>query len=94
MPTASECRAYRVRVPTTAQPARQAPLGGSAASYRGRMDTTDGMSDAEKRHDQLTAAPNATEADAKERILVTDHEGTTRIDIAEDAPVRPGDPRD
>lgn len=54
-------------------------------------DTT-GMSDDEKRHDQLTAAPNATEDDARPRIEVTEHDGVTRIDIADDAPVRPGDP--
>ncbi|MCX6501540.1 MAG: hypothetical protein NT132_03890 [Microbacterium sp.] len=50
------------------------------------------MSDDEKRHDQLTAAPNATEDDARPRIEVTEHDGVTRIDIADDAPVRPGDP--
>jgi hypothetical protein len=55
------------------------------------VDTT-GMSDEEKRHDQLTTAPNATEEDAKPRIEVSEHDGVTRIDIAEDAPVRPGDP--
>lgn len=44
----------------------------------------------EKRHDQLTAAPDATEADAAPRIEVSEHDGNTRIDIAADAPVRPG----
>lgn len=44
----------------------------------------------EKRHDQLTAAPDATEADAAPRIEVSEHDGNTRIDIAPDAPVRPG----
>ena len=44
----------------------------------------------EKRHDQLTAAPDATEADAAPRIEVSEHDGTTRIDIAPDAAVRPG----
>lgn len=53
-----------------------------------------GMSDEEKRHDQLTRAPHATEEDAKPRIVVSEHDGVTRIDIAEDAPVRPSDPRD
>ena len=52
------------------------------------------MSDEEKRRDQLTSAPNATEGDAKPRIVVSEHDGVTRIDIAEDAPVRPSDPRD
>lgn len=44
----------------------------------------------EKRHDQLTTAPDATEADAAPRIEVSEHDGNTRIDIAPDAPVRPG----
>ena len=56
-----------------------------------RTDDT-GMTDDEKRHDQLTTAPNATEEDAKPRIEVSEHDGVTRIDIADDAPVRPGDP--
>ncbi|MEV7694123.1 hypothetical protein AB0N73_12445 [Microbacterium sp. NPDC089189] len=58
------------------------------------MRTVDvmGMTDEEKRHDQLTTAPNATEADAAPRIVVSDHDGVTRIDIAEDAAVRPGEP--
>ncbi|HWS50114.1 MAG TPA: multidrug transporter [Microbacterium sp.] len=50
----------------------------------------DQMTDEEKRHDQLTAAPDATEADAAPRIEVSEHDGITRIDIAPDAPVRPG----
>jgi len=48
------------------------------------------MTSAEKRHDQLTAAPDATEADAAPRIEVSEHDGNTRIDIAPEAPVRPG----
>lgn len=48
------------------------------------------MTSEEKRHDQLTAAPDATEADAAPRIEVTEREGVTRIDIAPDAAVRPG----
>ncbi len=44
----------------------------------------------EKRHDQLTTAPDATEEDAAARIEVTEKDGVTRIDIAEDAEVRPG----
>jgi hypothetical protein len=57
------------------------------------MGTEDQMTDEEKRHDQLTSAPNATEEDAKPRIVVSDRgDGVKRIDIAEDAPVRPGDP--
>jgi hypothetical protein len=48
------------------------------------------MTSEEKRHDQLTAAPDATEADAAPRIEVTERDGVTRIDIAPDAAVRPG----
>lgn len=53
-------------------------------------DTTEEMTSEQKRHDQLTSAPDATEADAAPRIEVSEHEGTTRIDIAPDAAVRPG----
>ncbi|WP_378148571.1 multidrug transporter [Cnuibacter sp. UC19_7] len=44
----------------------------------------------QKRHDQLTTAPKATEADAEPRIRVseTDH-GTKRIDWRDDADVSP-----
>jgi hypothetical protein len=49
---------------------------------------------AEKRHDQLTTAPNAVESDADPRIDVTEQPGKpTRIDIRDDAAVRPGDAR-
>lgn len=51
------------------------------------------MSDqsADDRRDQLTSAPNATEADAAPRIEVSITEaGDTRIEIREDAAVRPG----
>jgi hypothetical protein len=52
-----------------------------------------GMTDEEKRRDQLLAAPGAVESDAAPRIDVTDRgNGITRIDIRDDAPVRPGDP--
>lgn len=51
----------------------------------------DGISDDEKRRDQLLAAPNAVEADAAPRIDVTRRDGVTRIDIRDDAQVRPGD---
>jgi hypothetical protein len=54
---------------------------------------TDSMSDDEKRHDQLTRASNSTEADAAPRIVVTEQaDGPTRIDVADTAVVRPGDP--
>ena len=47
----------------------------------------------ENRHDQLTSAPESTEADAAPRIEVSEGEnGATRIDIADDAAVRPSDP--
>jgi hypothetical protein len=49
------------------------------------------MTDDEKRHDQLTTAPKATEADAAPRIHVTNRpSGAKRIDIADTAVVRPG----
>lgn len=58
------------------------------------MHTEDtGMTDEEKRRDQLLAAPDAVEEDAAPRIDVTHPEdGVTRIDIRDDAAVRPGDP--
>ena len=52
---------------------------------------TEAMTPAEKRHDQLTSAPDATEADAAPRIdVTTTPAGDTRIDIRDDAAVRPG----
>jgi len=51
-----------------------------------------GMTDEEKRRDQLTSAPDAVESDADPRIDVTHRDGVTRIDIRDDADVRPGDP--
>ena len=54
-------------------------------------DPTDMTAD-EKRRDQLLAAPGAVESDADPRIEVTEHDGVTRIDIAPDAAVRPGNP--
>jgi hypothetical protein len=56
-----------------------------------RADRT-GMTDEEKRRDQLTSAPNAVGSDADPRIDVTHRDGVTRIDIRDDADVRPGDP--
>lgn len=53
-------------------------------------EADDGMTSEEKRHDQLTSAPEATEADAAPRIEVSEHDGNTRIDIVPDAAVRPG----
>lgn len=48
------------------------------------------MTPEEKRHDQLTTAPDATEKDAAPRVKVTEREGVTRVDILDDAEVRPG----
>jgi hypothetical protein len=65
---------------------------------RGMDDATNGragrheMTDEEKRRDQLLAAPGAVESDAAPRIEVSEHDGVTRIDIAPDADVRPGNP--
>ncbi|MCI2959138.1 multidrug transporter [Agromyces atrinae] len=50
------------------------------------------MTPEEKRHDQLTTAPKASESDAAPRITVTDDDGVKRIDIADTAAVRPGEP--
>jgi hypothetical protein len=55
-----------------------------------RSADTEEMTREQKRHDQLTAAPDSTQADAAPRIEVSEHDGVTRIDIAADAPVRPG----
>lgn len=45
----------------------------------------------EKRHDQLTRAPKSDESDAAPRITVSESPtGTTRIDVADTAKVRPG----
>lgn len=56
----------------------------------GSGTTDSGMTDEEKRRDQLLAAPDAVEEDAAPRIDVTEREGVTRIDIRDDAQVRPG----
>ncbi|MDN3495330.1 hypothetical protein QL996_05275 [Planococcus sp. APC 4015] len=50
------------------------------------------MSDDEKRRDQLLRAAGSVEADAAPRITVSEHDGVTRIDIADTAAVRPGLP--
>lgn len=52
------------------------------------------MTPEEKRHDQLTAAPAATEEDAAPRIDVSKHGSVTRIDVRDDAAVRPGNPEE
>jgi hypothetical protein len=54
---------------------------------------TDEMSDDEKRHDQLTRAPKSSEEDAAPRIVTSpEPDGPTRIDVADTAAVRPGNP--
>jgi hypothetical protein len=50
----------------------------------------DEMTPEEKRRDQLLRAERSTEADAAPRIEVSEHDGVTRIDVADDAAVRPG----
>ena len=62
------------------------------SSQSGRTTDGTGMTDEEKRRDQLTSAPDAVESDADPRIDVTHRDGVTRIDIRDDADVRPGDP--
>jgi hypothetical protein len=44
----------------------------------------------QQRAEQLTRAPRATEDDASPRIDVSEHDGVTRIDVRDDAAVRPG----
>ena len=45
----------------------------------------------DKRKDQLTSAPKADESDADPRVDVTTKpDGTQRIDVRDDAAVRPG----
>jgi len=56
-------------------------------------DDSTGMTDDEKRRDQLLRLSGSTEEDAAPRITVEEtDEGITRIDIADTAAVRPGDP--
>jgi hypothetical protein len=57
------------------------------------MTDSTGMTDDEKRRDQLLRLSGSTEADAAPRITVEETEsGVKRIDVAETAAVRPGDP--
>jgi len=56
------------------------------------VEDGDEMTPDEKRRDQLLSAPGAVESDAAPRIEVSRHDGITRIDIAPDAEVRPGNP--
>lgn len=50
----------------------------------------DEMNGEQKRHDQLTSAPDANEADAAPRVDVTEHDGVKRVEVADGAEVRPG----
>lgn len=53
----------------------------------------DKMSADEKRHDELTSAPKSSESDADPRIEVSElPDGVKRIDVADTAAVRPGNP--
>ena len=55
--------------------------------------SADQMSDDEKRHDQLTRAPKSSEEDAAPRIVAEQKPGgVTRINVADTAVVRPGNP--
>jgi hypothetical protein len=54
---------------------------------------TDDMTDDEKREDQLTRAPKSDPEDAAPRITTSKTaSGATRIDVADTAVVRPGNP--
>lgn len=48
------------------------------------------LTDDEKRRDQLLRAEGSTEKDAAPRIDVTERDGVTRVDVRDDAVVRPG----
>ncbi len=48
------------------------------------------MTPEQKRRDQLLRAADSEEHDADPRIVVSEHDGNVRIDIADDAVVRPG----
>ena len=55
--------------------------------------SADDMTDDEKRTDQLTRAPKSTPEDAAPRITTEAlPSGATRIDVADTAVVRPGNP--
>jgi hypothetical protein len=55
-------------------------------------DSTHEPTHDEIRHEQLTRAEKSTEADAAPRIEVSHpEEGVTRIDVSDEAAVRPGE---
>jgi len=63
---------------------------------RSHSDETspDEMSFDEQREDQLTRAPKSGPEDAAPRVTVSKGaKGRTRIDVADTATVRPGDPK-
>ena len=62
----------------------------SRAPFRSSVVLMTEMTDEQKRRDQLLRAEGSTERDAEPRIHVTRHNGTARVDIADDAIVRPG----
>ncbi len=51
---------------------------------------SEGMTDEDKRRDQLLRAAGSTEADAAPRVVISKADGITRVDIADTAAVRPG----
>lgn len=50
----------------------------------------DPTTDEQNRRDQLLRAAGSTPADAAPRVVVSESDGATRIDIADSAAVRPG----
>jgi len=53
-------------------------------------DSSEPLTDENDRREELLRAGGSTEADAAPRIETSEHDGVTRIDIAETAAVRPG----
>ena len=53
-------------------------------------DSSGPLTDDEARREELLRAGGSTEADAAPRIETSEHNGVTRIDIADTAAVRPG----
>ncbi len=53
-------------------------------------DASESLTDEDARREELLRAGGSTEADAAPRIETSEHDGVTRIDIADTATVRPG----
>lgn len=53
-------------------------------------DSSGPLTDDDARREELLRAGGSTEADAAPRIETSEHNGVTRIDIADTAAVRPG----